>query len=64
MGGQGPEPGPGPATWWGRWHRSFPLPAPDVGPLIAEELSGAISRCGRMLDDHARASHEVALQDA
>jgi len=58
------EPLPGLNTWWGRWHRSFSVHRRDAGPMIAEELQGAISRVRGMLDDHARTSAEVQVSDA
>ena len=57
------EPLPGLNTWWGRWNRSFSVHRRDVGPLIAEELEGAISRVRGMLDDHARSSAEMQVSD-
>ena len=58
------EPTPGLSTWWGRWHRSFSVHRSAVGPLIADEVRGAMSRVQSMLEDHARGSVEIPLQDA
>jgi hypothetical protein len=55
---------PGLSTWWGRWHRSFSVHRSAVGPLIADEVLGAMSRVQSMLEDHARGAREIALQEA
>ncbi|MCW2847658.1 MAG: hypothetical protein JWR90_1632 [Marmoricola sp.] len=55
------EPEPGLSTWWGRWHRTFPVHGSEAGPLIAEEVREAICRVRDMLEDRARGREDLAV---